>query len=135
MDHGGQQAEAVPLQVGRYDVPPGQPGGPVMVQYTTVTISTDPPKDHIIWSIFNLVYGNVFCFGLAALFHSVKARDRKVAGDLNGARNYGNTARCLNIVATVLNFIGICSFIAIIVINVNVKSSSNVNAYHYNRRY
>uniref|UniRef100_A0A3Q3IK14 Uncharacterized protein n=1 Tax=Monopterus albus TaxID=43700 RepID=A0A3Q3IK14_MONAL len=118
MDHGGQQAEAVPLQVGRYDVPPGQPGGPAMVQYTTVTISNDPPKDHIIWSIFNLVYGNMFCLGLAALIYSVKVILFYV--------------QHLNSVATALISLTILSsIIAVIVISVNV----NANSYYNHRRY
>uniref|UniRef100_A0A3Q3J7H5 Uncharacterized protein n=1 Tax=Monopterus albus TaxID=43700 RepID=A0A3Q3J7H5_MONAL len=50
----------------------------------------------------------------------LQARDRKVAGDLNGARNYGNTARCFNIIATILTSLTIlCSIIAIIIIKVN----------------
>ncbi|XP_038560883.1 dispanin subfamily A member 2b-like [Micropterus salmoides] len=96
--------EIVPLK-GRCDgqfEQPGQPGGPTMVQYTTVNINTEPPQDHIIWSLCCFVYLNPFCLGLAALIFSIKARDRKVVGDLDGARHYGSTARCLNITATVL---------------------------------
>uniref|UniRef100_A0A671UCC2 Uncharacterized protein n=1 Tax=Sparus aurata TaxID=8175 RepID=A0A671UCC2_SPAAU len=86
---------AVPLQ-GRYDGFPGQPGGPAV-----------PPKDHIIWSLCCFVYSNPLCLGLAALIFSIKARDRKVAGDLEGARLYASTAHCLNIWATVLVSIGL----------------------------
>ncbi|XP_041852131.1 interferon-induced transmembrane protein 1-like [Melanotaenia boesemani] len=95
-------AETVPLQRTRYEDPLGQPQRSTVVQHTTVDINSEPPQDHIIWSICNLVYGNLCFLGLAALVFSVKARDRKMVGDLNGAKHYGTTARCLNIWATVL---------------------------------
>ncbi|XP_018531428.1 dispanin subfamily A member 2b-like [Lates calcarifer] len=104
-------AEAVPLQTGGYDGPPGQPGGPTVVQYTTVNVTTEPPKDHIIWSLCCFVYSNPFCLGLAALIFSIKARDRRVAGDLEGARHYGSTARILNIVSSILAAVGVLLFI------------------------
>uniref|UniRef100_A0A3B5B5L2 Dispanin subfamily A member 2b-like n=1 Tax=Stegastes partitus TaxID=144197 RepID=A0A3B5B5L2_9TELE len=74
---------------------------PSMVQYTTVNVTEEPPKDHIIWSIFNFAYMNLCCLGLVALIHSIKARDRKVVGDLEGAREYGSIASCFNMAATV----------------------------------
>ncbi|KAI4825701.1 hypothetical protein KUCAC02_021373 [Chaenocephalus aceratus] len=87
-------AENIPLQ-GRYPV----------VQYT------EPPRDHIIWSLCCFLYSNPFCLGLAALIYSIKARDRKVVGDMEGARHYGSTARCLNTCATVWVSIMILIFI------------------------
>ncbi|XP_076588109.1 dispanin subfamily A member 2b-like [Chaetodon auriga] len=113
MNPAGHPAEAVPMQ-GRYDGLPGQPGAATVVQCTTVNINSEPPKDHIIWSLCCFVYSNPCCLGLAALIYSIKARDRKVAGDLNGARHYGSTARCLNIWATVLG--SIISIISLVVI-------------------
>ncbi|XP_051808056.1 dispanin subfamily A member 2b-like [Acanthochromis polyacanthus] len=101
MNPQGYPSASVPLQ----GVPYGQPEGPGMVQHTTVNIIEEPPKDHIIWSIFSFVYLNPFCLGLAALIHSVKARDRKMVGDLQGAQHYGSTARSLNIAATILIFL------------------------------
>ncbi|XP_026221860.1 dispanin subfamily A member 2b-like [Anabas testudineus] len=95
-------AESIPLQVERNDGVPAQPGAPTMVQYTSVSVTTEPPKDHIIWSLCCFVYSNLFCLGLVALFFSVKSRDRKAAGDLEGARHYGSKALCLNIAATIL---------------------------------
>uniref|UniRef100_A0A3B4FMY5 Interferon-induced transmembrane protein 3 n=1 Tax=Pundamilia nyererei TaxID=303518 RepID=A0A3B4FMY5_9CICH len=98
----GYPTEAVPLQAVSYG---GHPG---VVQHTAVNITagqqviTEPPKDHIIWSLFSLVYANPFCFGLAAVIYSIKARDRKMVGDMDGARHYGSTARNLNIVATII---------------------------------
>ncbi|XP_075327170.1 dispanin subfamily A member 2b-like [Odontesthes bonariensis] len=97
----GPQVEAAALENRRYG-PPGQPEGPRLVQYTTVNITTDPPRDYIIWSFCCFLYSNPFCLGLAALIFSVRARDRKVVGDLQGAQHYGSTARCLNIISTVL---------------------------------
>ncbi|XP_071344290.1 dispanin subfamily A member 2b-like [Trachinotus anak] len=102
MNPRGHPAETFPLQVGNNEGPPGQPGGSAVVQYTTVNINTEPPQDHIIWSLCCFVHFNPCCLGLAALIYSIKSRDRKVAGDLDGARNYGSTARCLNIWSTVL---------------------------------
>ncbi|XP_004638003.1 interferon-induced transmembrane protein 5 [Octodon degus] len=58
-----------------------------------------PPHDHLIWSIFSTIYLNLCCLGFLALVHSVKARDQKVAGDLEAARRYGSRAKCYNILA------------------------------------
>uniref|UniRef100_A0A3B5BEQ7 Interferon induced transmembrane protein 3 n=1 Tax=Stegastes partitus TaxID=144197 RepID=A0A3B5BEQ7_9TELE len=102
MNPEGYPSDSVPLQGRPYDGSSGQPAGPTMVQYTTVNVTTEPPKDHIIWSTFNFAYMNLCCLGLAALIYSIKARDRKVVGDLEGARHYGSTARSLNICITVL---------------------------------
>ncbi|XP_030282398.1 dispanin subfamily A member 2b-like [Sparus aurata] len=101
MNPAGQPGEPVPLQE-RCDGFPGQPRGPAVGQYTTLNISSEPPKDHIIWSLYCFVYSNPFCLGLAALIFSIKARDRRMAGDLDGARHYASKARCLNISATVI---------------------------------
>ncbi|XP_037622741.1 dispanin subfamily A member 2b-like [Sebastes umbrosus] len=137
MNREGYQIESVPLQ-GRYD---GQPGGPRVVQCTTVNISTEPPKDHIIWSLLCFMYSNPCCLGLAALIFSIKARDRKVAGDLEGARQYGSTARCFNIVATVLFSIMVLIFIititaVLVQINEAYRSYSRYHTYNsgYNHR-
>ncbi|XP_030280914.1 dispanin subfamily A member 2b-like [Sparus aurata] len=115
MNPAGQLGEPVPLQE-RYDWSPGQPRGPAVGQYTTLNISSEPPKDHIIWSLYCFVYSNPFCLGLAALIFSIKARDRRMAGDLDGARHYASKARCLNIWATVIgSIIIISSFIFIVI--------------------
>ncbi|XP_074534145.1 dispanin subfamily A member 2b-like [Halichoeres trimaculatus] len=91
--------EGVPPQ-GGYGGYPAQPGGPVVVQSTTVTIVNDPSKDHIIWSLFNFLYFNPCCVGLAALIYSIKARDRRMVGDLEGAQHHASTAFKFNIVAS-----------------------------------
>ncbi|XP_015257840.1 PREDICTED: dispanin subfamily A member 2b-like [Cyprinodon variegatus] len=111
--------EALPLQHSGHQWTSGQSGNPGMIQYTTVNIPPEPPKDHLIWSLFNLVYGNICCLGLGALVFSVKARDRKVVGDLSGAQSYSSTARVLNIVATTLMILGILIFIIIFAIQVH----------------
>ncbi|NXL84073.1 IFM5 protein, partial [Alectura lathami] len=59
-----------------------------------------PPRDHLVWSIFNTVYMNFCCLGFVALAFSVKARDRKVAGDVEAARRFSSKARCYNVLAT-----------------------------------
>ncbi|XP_062895190.1 dispanin subfamily A member 2b-like [Mobula hypostoma] len=70
-----------------------------------------PVRDHLPWSIFNLFYMNFCCLGLTAMVYSIKSRDRKVVGDIEGAQHYGSTARSLNIAATV---IGVLFFIIIV---------------------
>uniref|UniRef100_UPI0037E7364B interferon-induced transmembrane protein 2-like n=1 Tax=Semicossyphus pulcher TaxID=241346 RepID=UPI0037E7364B len=195
--------EFVPLQGSGYGGFPAQPGGPTVIQSTTVNIITDPPPDHIIWSLFCFCYYNPFCLGLAALIFSIKrlsppnlkppfphlrlqilsmkitnrigdntlveaknapgnyptmyrgfrhsfrytgtgwrvatvqSRDRKVAGDLEGARHYGSTARSLNIASSILAGIGLLCFL-IVIITVSVVAnqsyhSYNNNNYPYNR--
>uniref|UniRef100_A0A3Q1FZR5 Uncharacterized protein n=1 Tax=Acanthochromis polyacanthus TaxID=80966 RepID=A0A3Q1FZR5_9TELE len=131
MNPQGYTSASAPLQ----GVPYGQPQGPGMVQHTTVNIIAEPPKDHIIWSIFSFVYMNPCCLGLAALIHSVKARDRKMVGDLQGARHHGSTARNLNIAATVL--VGLTVLILIITFSI---ISAQANYYYriyssYDSRY
>uniref|UniRef100_A0A3P9I1Z7 Uncharacterized protein n=1 Tax=Oryzias latipes TaxID=8090 RepID=A0A3P9I1Z7_ORYLA len=70
--------------------------------HNSIVLQAEPPKDHIIWSLCCFLYSNPLCLGLAALIFSIKSRDRKVVGDLEGARHYGATARCLNIAATII---------------------------------
>ncbi|KAJ3596045.1 hypothetical protein NHX12_002454 [Muraenolepis orangiensis] len=81
----------------------------------SVTITSDAqavrPRDHIIWSICNLVHINPCCLGLVALYYSVKARDMTIAGDLRTAEKYGGRALCFNIAALVL----LCVIIIIII--------------------
>ncbi|NXT81418.1 IFM5 protein, partial [Zapornia atra] len=59
------------------------------------------PRDHLIWSIFNTIYMNFCCLGFVALTFSVKARDRKVVGDVEAAQHFSSKARCYNGLATV----------------------------------
>ncbi|NXK18273.1 IFM5 protein, partial [Arenaria interpres] len=58
------------------------------------------PRDHLVWSIFNTIYMNFCCLGFVALAFSVKARDRKVCGDVEAARRFSSKAKCYNVLAT-----------------------------------
>ncbi|NXI36864.1 IFM5 protein, partial [Galbula dea] len=64
------------------------------------TVLSPPPRDHLIWSIFNTIYMNFCCLGFVALAFSVKARDRKVAGDVEAAQRFSSKAKCYNALAT-----------------------------------
>ncbi|KAJ1178366.1 hypothetical protein NDU88_003612 [Pleurodeles waltl] len=92
------------------------------VSSTVVNVSTyqDPPRDHLVWSIFNAIYMNFCCLGFMAVVFSVKARDRKVLGDMNGARSYGSTAKCLNITALVLTLLLLILIIVLVATGVIV---------------
>ncbi|NXI36859.1 IFM2 protein, partial [Galbula dea] len=73
-----------------------------------------PPRDHFLWSICTMLYGNICCLGFMALVFSVKSRDRKVLGDYSGALSYGSTSKYLNITALLLNIFFIILVIALI---------------------
>uniref|UniRef100_A0A8C0TM97 Uncharacterized protein n=2 Tax=Canis lupus familiaris TaxID=9615 RepID=A0A8C0TM97_CANLF len=77
----------------------------------TTTVINVPEEtvvpDHVVWSLFNTIFLNSFCLGFVAFVYSVKARDRKMVGDLTGAQSFASTARCLNIWALVLGIISI----------------------------
>ncbi|NXM68841.1 IFM1 protein, partial [Serilophus lunatus] len=82
---------------------------------TTVTVEEErtPPRDHLLWSLCNTLYGNFLCLGFLALVFSVKSRDRKVLGDYSAALTYSSTAKWLNIAALVLNIIAAIIAIAV----------------------
>uniref|UniRef100_A0A3B4DEV2 Uncharacterized protein n=1 Tax=Pygocentrus nattereri TaxID=42514 RepID=A0A3B4DEV2_PYGNA len=63
---------------------------------TVVSSMPEHPKDYIVWSMASLYFGKPFCLGLLAFYFSVKSRDRKMVGGLEGVRSYGSTARCIN---------------------------------------
>lgn len=64
--------EAVALQERGPDGFSGPPGYTTRVGHTFVNIPAEPPKDYIIWSLCNSVYGNIFCLGMVAFFFSIK---------------------------------------------------------------
>ncbi|KAI4825702.1 hypothetical protein KUCAC02_021374 [Chaenocephalus aceratus] len=135
MNSEGYPSDSVPLQ-GRYEGFYGQPGVSTVVQCISVSVPPEPPSDHIIWSLCCFLYSNPFCLGLAALIYSIKARDRKVVGDMEGARHYGSTARCLNISATVLVSIMILIFIiTFTTVTVLIKQAVQRSNYNYNYNY
>nr|XP_013803716.1 PREDICTED: interferon-induced transmembrane protein 10-like isoform X2 [Apteryx mantelli mantelli] len=61
------------------------------------------PRDFVLWSFFNTFFCcNPLCLAFIALVFSIKARDRKVLGDLEAARRYGARAKALNIISSLL---------------------------------
>ncbi|XP_062350243.1 interferon-induced transmembrane protein 5-like [Cinclus cinclus] len=68
---------------------------------------SDPqPRDYVLWSVFNVLLwcalGGLGCLGFPALVYSIKARDCKLMGDLEGARRHSDRARVANIVCSVV---------------------------------
>nr|XP_061815646.1 interferon-induced transmembrane protein 1 [Nerophis lumbriciformis] len=103
---------------------PMQPINTTVVQYTTVEIGREKQRDYIFYSLISLFYlGNPCCLGLAAMFYSIRARDRKVAGDIEGTKLNGTQALCLNIAATVL----FCLLLLVFIITISVVLTRNVN--------
>ncbi|KYO41603.1 interferon-induced transmembrane protein 3-like [Alligator mississippiensis] len=74
----------------------------------------EPPHDFVLWSFFNTVFCNPCCLGFLALVFSIKARDRKLLGDMSGADSYGKTAKYLNITILVLIILALVSTILLI---------------------
>ncbi|XP_063145290.1 interferon-induced transmembrane protein 1-like [Candoia aspera] len=97
----------------------GAPDGATVIRVPSPQVYVTPPRDHILWSLCTAIYFNVFCLGFFALVFSVKARDRKVVGDYSGAASYGSTAKCLNIVALLLNLLGVVIVIIVVAILIN----------------
>ncbi|XP_001488655.2 interferon-induced transmembrane protein 1-like [Equus przewalskii] len=84
----------------------GAPQGSAPMTTTVINIHSEPPmRDHVIWSLFNTLFMNWCCLGFVAFAFSVKSRDRKMVGDMTGARSYASTARSLNIAALVLGVV------------------------------
>uniref|UniRef100_A0A3B3SM04 Interferon induced transmembrane protein 3 n=1 Tax=Paramormyrops kingsleyae TaxID=1676925 RepID=A0A3B3SM04_9TELE len=79
--------------------------------------SAPPPRDHILWSLLNFVYCNPFCLGFIALYYSIKARDRKVLGDMEGGLEYGSKAHCLNIASLCILVFFLLVIIVILCVN------------------
>ncbi|XP_076971325.1 interferon-induced transmembrane protein 5 [Tamandua tetradactyla] len=74
-----------------------------------------PPRDHLLWSVFSTLYLNLCCLGFLALAYSVKARDQKVAGDLEAARRLGSKAKCVNILAAMWTLVPPLLLLALVV--------------------
>ncbi|XP_063253926.1 interferon-induced transmembrane protein 5-like [Prinia subflava] len=68
---------------------------------------SDPqPQDFLLWSVFNVLLwcavGGLGCLGFPPLVYSVKARDCKSVGDLEGARRHSHRARVANIICSLV---------------------------------
>ncbi|XP_006131716.1 interferon-induced transmembrane protein 1-like [Pelodiscus sinensis] len=90
------------------------PGAAVTSTVISMQPYQPPPRDHVLWSVFTTLYLNFCCLGFMALVFSVKARDRKVVGDVSGASSYGSTAKCLNILALVLTLLTVILIIILL---------------------
>ncbi|MCI4382096.1 hypothetical protein PGIGA_G00259690 [Pangasianodon gigas] len=117
------QSTMVPL-----NAPPGDGRG----AGTVVVAMPEHPPDYIVWSIASIVYGNPCCLGLIAFYYSIKSRDRKMVGDMNGARSYGSTAQCFNGFALALIII---PFVIIIVLMVVLNARMTSHTHTYSRGY
>uniref|UniRef100_A0A3P9LIW1 Uncharacterized protein n=1 Tax=Oryzias latipes TaxID=8090 RepID=A0A3P9LIW1_ORYLA len=112
-------AETVPFQGTPQHMYPGPRATTAAGGQNTIVLQAEPPSDHIIWSLCCFLYSNPMCLGLAALIFSIKSRDQKVVGDLEGARHYGATARCLNIAATIIVSITVIIVITVLAVIAN----------------
>ncbi|XP_057235922.1 dispanin subfamily A member 2b-like [Malurus melanocephalus] len=79
---------------------------------------SDPqPRDYVLWSVLNVLLwcalGGLGCLSFPALVFSIKTRDCKVAGDLEGARRHSHHAKVANIVCSVLFTVALVIFIII----------------------
>ncbi|NWW80420.1 IFM1 protein, partial [Climacteris rufus] len=115
-----------------YEVLPAGVSMEELPRSTTVLLEEPPrpPQDHLVWSLCTTLYGNFCCLGLLAFLFSVKSRDRKVLGDYSGAMSYGSTAKCLNIVALVLNILSVI-VVAIVVALIITGVITRVNHPQY----
>ncbi|XP_060031829.1 interferon-induced transmembrane protein 1-like [Erinaceus europaeus] len=91
--------------------PPTAPAASTVVHIQAETVV----PDHVVWSLFNTLFLNVCCLGFIAFAYSVKSRDRKMVGDLAGARSYASTAKCLNIWALVLGVLISIGYLALLI--------------------
>ncbi|XP_064281800.1 dispanin subfamily A member 2b-like [Passer domesticus] len=85
--------------------------------------SEPQPRDYVLWSVFNVLLwcalGGLGCFGFPPLVFSIKARDCKVLGDLEGARRHGDRARVANIICSVVVAVALVIFIIIAAIAIS----------------
>uniref|UniRef100_A0A1B0GT68 Predicted gene 45717 n=1 Tax=Mus musculus TaxID=10090 RepID=A0A1B0GT68_MOUSE len=78
----------------------GEPSNSAVVRTTVINMPREVSvPDHVVWSLFNTLFFNACCLGFVAYAYSVKARDQKMAGNLEAARQYGSKAKCYNILA------------------------------------
>ncbi|XP_048828221.1 dispanin subfamily A member 2b-like isoform X6 [Brienomyrus brachyistius] len=106
-------SQMLPMQTSNYERL-CEPGKRPMNPQELRKASTSPLRDHILWSLFNLFYCNPCCLGFIALYYSIKARDRKVLGDLEAAQVYGSKACCCNSAALFSSLVILIFFIVIL---------------------
>ncbi|XP_048828222.1 dispanin subfamily A member 2b-like isoform X7 [Brienomyrus brachyistius] len=106
-------SQMLPMQTSNYERL-CEPGKRPMNPQELRKASTSPLRDHILWSLFNLFYCNPCCLGFIALYYSIKARDRKVLGDLEAAQVYGSKARSFNIAALCISLVILLIFSVIL---------------------
>uniref|UniRef100_A0A8D2NKE8 Uncharacterized protein n=1 Tax=Zosterops lateralis melanops TaxID=1220523 RepID=A0A8D2NKE8_ZOSLA len=99
---------SIPLQSSKWDGAAPEP-------------RSDPqPRDYVLWSVFNALLwcavGGLGCLGFPGIFYSIKARDCKSVGDLEGARRHGGRAKVVNIVCSVLVTVVLLLFIFVTVL-------------------
>ncbi|XP_075283166.1 interferon-induced transmembrane protein 5-like [Opisthocomus hoazin] len=97
---------SIPLQ------PPGRGAAPAA-----------QPRDYVLWSLFNVLLGYALaylgCLCFPALVFSIKARDCKVLGDLEGAQRYGRRAKVLNIICSLLLVAAVAVVLAAVIVTVS----------------
>ncbi|XP_029140710.1 interferon-induced transmembrane protein 5 isoform X2 [Protobothrops mucrosquamatus] len=84
-------------------------------------LAGEQPRDYLLWSLFNLLFLSGYCFcclSFSALVFSIKARDQKVAGDLEAAHRYSSKAKCYNILATMWSVVLPLVLIALVITGV-----------------
>ncbi|XP_060758778.1 interferon-induced transmembrane protein 3-like [Neoarius graeffei] len=86
---------------------------------TVVVSMPEHPPDYAVWSICSFIYGNPCCLGLIALIFSMKSRDRKMVGDMTGAKTYSSKVCLLNGIGLALIIISTIIFIVVSVVLVN----------------
>ncbi|KAI6068189.1 Interferon-induced transmembrane protein 2 [Aix galericulata] len=87
-----------------------------------ITGPDEQPRDFFLWSLFNVLmgYGLAYlgCLCFPALIFSIKARDCKMLGDVEGARKHSTRAKVLNIICSLLMvvtvIVAIATFVAVI---------------------
>ncbi|KAK7893140.1 hypothetical protein WMY93_022292 [Mugilogobius chulae] len=86
----------------------------VMIKPQIIT-ETEMPPDYFFWSLVCCLM-NPF-LGLAAVYKSLKARNLKMVGDLEGAYKHGSTARTLNFISTVVCVLFVVVILCVLFIN------------------
>ncbi|XP_030221628.1 interferon-induced transmembrane protein 5-like [Gadus morhua] len=99
---------------------------------TVVTIvnPVEHPRDYVVWSICSFFHANPFCLGLLALIFSFKARDMKVTGDLQRAREYSKWALGFNVAVLIILFLTIFSLLIVWLI-IAVEDANHRYRNHY----